>query len=781
LPETSRGTELRALELRDNDVWIAGNPGAEMLHSADRGQTWQAVPTGTTLPISAIQFADARHGWAVGALGQILATTDGGRTWKPQRGERRAALLAVFSDADDVPLEALARFSAGEGYRSVVSLVTRRDLEAGATPPLVVRLREREALLLAGASDVSMGWQQPLMLALDQSAAGKKVDWRQATMDQDRFMPRLEWRLMSDIRCWRPDVIVTQSVEDRDNKPEAQLIHKALLKAVQQAANDNYKTSLPPWQVKRVVAMLGAQRRGTLSLASSQILPQLGHSLSEHVAPARGLLARFAVPTTESTAYNVAWDEGGRDAPLRDFFSGLNVRPGSDARRAPVMEQATSLDEMRRMAQRRQALQAIVAHKSPEQTNRAAWLAQIGTLTRDLDNASAALLLYQLGCRYQASGQWDLAAETFSQVAEKYPGQSGVTAVSALWLLQYYASGELTVRADREGRVQLAKAEQPETAPRGTAALIPVTEDDRAASRKPPSTPPRDEQPPAVGSGAARRQSAITWAQRLETISTQLAAEPCAVLPAARALAAVDDGKSQRLLMGLRRARGLDAGASGAAAESWLGGRTRGANAPKAVWLCRRTAEKPRLDGRLDDACWHGQEEAVELPGVELRSPRRDDEAWPALVQVAYDQEFLYLAATCRKAPCVEYAAAAGPRQRDAELAAHDRIALMLDIDRDWTSYWRLAVDCRGQTAEDCWGDRTWNPNWYVAAGQQANSWTFEAAIPWSELTSRPPQPRETWAVGVERAVPGVGFQSWTTPASAEAVRPEGFGLLIFQ
>ena len=32
----------------------------------------------------------------------------------------------------------------------------------------------------------------------------------------------------------------------------------------------------------------------------------------------------------------------------------------------------------------------------------------------------------------------------------------------------------------------------------------------------------------------------------------------------------------------------------------------------------------------------------------------------------------------------------------------------------------------------------------------------------------------------LQRVVPGVGFQSWTTPAST-AITPEGFGLLLFE
>jgi hypothetical protein len=34
--------------------------------------------------------------------------------------------------------------------------------------------------------------------------------------------------------------------------------------------------------------------------------------------------------------------------------------------------------------------------------------------------------------------------------------------------------------------------------------------------------------------------------------------------------------------------------------------------------------------------------------------------------------------------------------------------------------------------------------------------------------------------VGVQRTVPGVGFQSWSHPAGVK-IRPEGFGLLVFE
>ncbi|MGU3781721.1 WD40/YVTN/BNR-like repeat-containing protein [Burkholderia metallica] len=66
-------------------VVAVGDHGIVVL-SDDDGKTWRQarrVPVAATL--SAVAFADARHGWAVGQWGTIVATDDGGETWSTQR------------------------------------------------------------------------------------------------------------------------------------------------------------------------------------------------------------------------------------------------------------------------------------------------------------------------------------------------------------------------------------------------------------------------------------------------------------------------------------------------------------------------------------------------------------------------------------------------------------------------------------------------------------------------------------------------------------------------
>jgi hypothetical protein len=112
-------------------------------------------------------------------------------------------------------------------------------------------------------------------------------------------------------------------------------------------------------------------------------------------------------------------------------------------------------------------------------------------------------------------------------------------------------------------------------------------------------------------------------------------------------------------------------------------------------------------------------------------------------------------------------------------LRGHDRVSIMLDLDRDFQTYYHLQIDQRGALGEDCWGDQSWNPKWYVAVDSDANGWTAEIAIPLAELTADSIVVGKTWACNVVRVTPGKGVMSWSRPADVDP-RPEGMGLLMF-
>jgi hypothetical protein len=144
----------------------------------------------------------------------------------------------------------------------------------------------------------------------------------------------------------------------------------------------------------------------------------------------------------------------------------------------------------------------------------------------------------------------------------------------------------------------------------------------------------------------------------------------------------------------------------------------------------------------------------------------------------AFDDENLYIAVVCRH-PTGMKKEKVEKRTHDMDLRAFDRVSILIDLDRDYQTYYQLQVDQRGALAEDCWGDATWNPKWFVAVNADETGWTAEIAIPLRELTGEAVAPGKLWAVNVVRTVPGKGVQAWSGPAGATP-RPEGMGVMTF-
>ncbi|MEM8679583.1 MAG: YCF48-related protein, partial [Planctomycetota bacterium] len=131
-------------------VWVAGHPGSRVFRSDDGGETWEGFETGVRLPIHGMEFVDAQRGWAVGALGTILSTIDGGMTWSCQLGAgRRCAALVVAPSLDLVPYAAIAELAAVHGYRTHLLVVNAEPNDRPHHVETRVRLQEAMASLAA--------------------------------------------------------------------------------------------------------------------------------------------------------------------------------------------------------------------------------------------------------------------------------------------------------------------------------------------------------------------------------------------------------------------------------------------------------------------------------------------------------------------------------------------------------------------------------------------------------------------------------------------------------
>jgi photosystem II stability/assembly factor-like uncharacterized protein len=782
-----------AVAARGARCWVAGDPGSKMFVTADGGATWNAHSTGVFTPLRSLAFSDDEHGWAVGDLGVITATHDGGKTWRRQRaGGMRAALLACVADSRCLPLEVIARLSADEGYLSVAHVLNRRDLE-GNRDAAEAQSRLHEAMTRAGGSAGDVAWRFPtrdpgLLFSADQVMEG----WNRA--NDGRGLERLEAQIVAKIRQWRPAIVVTTAPRAAAAGPEhgsaERLVQLAVSRAIDHAADPTWHSEqitlagLTPWKAQKLFAAFPPGEAGTLNFITNNPSSRLGRSYAELAAPARGMFG--CEPGPENIRFRLLTSFVGGENGERDFFVGVPLSPGCEARRPFVEAPPANIDALKRSVQARRNLQAIFTRaERPDAPADTRWLGEVGELTRSLDPASGAATLEQLAERYAGKGQWEAAAECRELLADRYPADPLASAALA-WLVQYYSSGEAQWRARHaQGvvgeRVQTLAGAAPRTkvvAPRRARAggldEQDVTGDMRLAVAVEPVTSLGD--PDDAGSVArvadAWSVRATEFARRLEQHSSSGYADPRVRFPLAasnRTQGLARQADRYSLMLG--RTRQHDAWWRCAEAEQWLANPQ--AIPPKDLWNARRSPVRPRLDGQLNDAVWRG------ATPVDLRSERHDDGDWPAVAMIAYDDEFLYLAASCRSATPPP-AGVSGHRTRDADLAEHDRVEFLIDQDRDWVTYYRLTVDHRGWTADACWGDRSWNPRWYVAQSRSDDGWTVEVAIPLDELVGERPGPKTVWAIGAQRIAPGVGFQSWTLPASL-AGEAEGFGLLIFE
>ena len=286
------------------------------------------------------------------------------------------------------------------------------------------------------------------------------------------------------------------------------------------------------------------------------------------------------------------------------------------------------------------------------------------------------------------------------------------------------------------------------------------------------------ELPPSEGAGTSdldadgRRKRATTLGDYLSKARPALYAEPALRFPLAVAARHLGfDNTADRYFMILAKQETSEGWSTAAEAETWLAKPDQlPPNKPTAT--CKAVAEPPHLDGVLDEAFWQ------QTQPLRVATGAGRDDMTAAEVRLARDERFLYVSIRAPRLAGEDYPVADGARPRDADLSAFDRVELSLDVDRDYSTAFRLTVDCRGWTHDSCWGDTSWNPQWYVAQKATDQDWTIEMAVPWSELAEECPAVLDAWCLRVVRQTSRGHAASWT---GAVDESPESFGLLLFR
>jgi len=611
--EVRRGFDWSAVAQHGSNVWIVGSPGARVLHSSDGGHRWTAQNTDQSLPLHDVTFVDDHHGAAVGALGTILTTSDGGLSWQRSRnGGTRAAFLCLYGEADQIPWELIAQLSGEDGYLGAVELLNRRQSNIETGRELDSR-RLHEATVAVGASAGDVFWQFPLgQRGVDLNANRLVQAWNEAN-DGDA-LGKLEEHIVQQIRMWRPEIVLTHAPSTENEEAVGHLLNQTVLRAVEAAADPTRfseqltHVGLGPWRVKKVVVPTIPGQQGTLQVTKSTFAPRLGRTLSAQSLAPRGILALPEEVTPEVLGFWLLLDHIPQQRGRRDFFSGIVLHPGGEARRmlGPVVTQP---DDQRRAANRHRNLKSILERMTSEPEASDRYLAGLGPLLNDLEPDSAVDLLNRLAQQYHHKGRWSLAAESYSLLIEQSP-QHPLAGEALVWLLHYWSSGEAAWRMHRDAP-QAARRDSaiasttlrqilPEAAPEGPPAIGPTVRLEPPSAAEIATTLPGDR---------AARASEI--GKRIRARDPALFEQPRVRFPLAMAHRKQGYARqAERFFLATRRGRPHDAWWACAEGEHWLVEPK--TVPPKPVWNCTVAAGKPRLDGVPDDPLWQ-QSEAVSL------------------------------------------------------------------------------------------------------------------------------------------------------------------------
>ncbi len=778
-----------------NHYWVVGRPGSVALHSVDRGQSWQVVRTGQQLPLNGIFFIDEQHGWAVGELGLILATSDSGKTWQVQhRGGQRAAVLFLHARPGGLPLDAIAQLGGQEGYLCAALRVTASDLTTAAPDRSSEAARFAAAVRQAGGAAGEMLWAFPVSSHL---LRVPRLELLQAwnTMQQDQAAEQLLRQLVLAIRMWQPAVIITDDSEERPNgfgcdALLAEAVHAAFEKAgdAKTFPEQLSDLGLTPWQAAKVYSVCTTQ--ATVRLDLTTIASRLQAPPREFAAAPAALLAGGAVTLPDWRDFRLLAAHVKDAARHRHLMQGIDLPPGGLARR-PVGDAQEIPEELVKAIRQCSTLRTLAETPASALNDPNRLLSNIGPMLADMPDDMAASTAFAVANRYVRMGQWSMAREIFLLLIERYPVHP-LAMESYRWLIRHNSSSEARHRHEL-GQFLVIESEQHGVPIKKGSTLGRPGDPDAAVPgikmpawkpgmNKPPDLPDlltseRDKQLFLFATKEQVRQwyqSSLVLEPRLAGFGPLLTSDPSLQFCLQVARRNLGDFQTPQKWYSHFISHQPDGPwRSAALAELWLVNRS-GAP-PRPVLTCRYTDQRPLLDGNLNDPCWQSKPSKLQnAAGDTLKE-------WPTEVLFAYDHEFLYLALKCTH-PAHCYTPPVKLRTRDAELRGRDRVSILLDLDRDYCTCYHLQIDQRGCVCEDCWGDKSWDPRWFVALHSEPRGWVVEAAIPLAALTSDRITAGRAWACNVVRVLPGRGVQAWSLPAEVpeESPRPEGMGLLIF-
>ncbi len=794
-PEALAVCDFRCVSAVGAHVWVAGKPGGIVLHSADHGKTWEVQKTELALPINGVQFLNERVGWMVGELGSIFGTIDGGKTWKIRRAAgQRAAVLSLLASPRTEPLDVVALLGSGEGYLCAAVAMMCADAATADPKRTADAARLRQGMRLVGGASGDVGWAFPMAAhAVGLPPRELMASWDR--MHGGKAAEQLLRQTVLAIRMWQPEIILTDAVAPDGPAAEVLVLHAAK-EAFKQAADPNCFPEqltilgLKPWGAKKLYALTRQAQNAQVRLDQSVYCAALDDSPRDFAEPATRIVADDDAVVDRRCFTLVAHRL--QDAEKQtNLMDGIVLVRGGVARRPETAAtfDPTNAEERKRAATTRRLLESFGMNNDAELAGPSKMLGNLLVELKKLPDDVAARTAHALANRLARDGKWAEAREIYGVLASQYPGHP--LAIEAYrWLVCYHASTEARRRIEIQQKLLMQSVAFEPLG--GSASNIRLASGGGVQSSGGPAVQEDSYHLTSPEAVLQWHQACLDLEPKLKAFGPIHSLDPAAwlcFLAARRQVGRHTDAISfirdyfKYTPSAATLPPGIDAWRDCLAAELWLTDRGMISTQPKPMGICKNTELRPILDGKLDDVCWQDAK-PLALKVLSAADDKPDEikafgDLYKTEARFAYDERYLYIAVSCSH-PAGQKVTPVARRTRDADLTGHDRVDILLDLDRDYQTYYRFQVDERGCLAEDCWGDKTWNPKYFVGFESDDTGWTAEFAIPLIELTSDRPAHGRVWAMNVTRVLPGKGILSWSGPAD-ETPRPEGMGLLQFR
>lgn len=459
-PAVAGACDFRAVAASGSHVWVAGRPGTVVFHSPDNGKTWETQKTNLTVPVLGLHFHDAKTGWAVGELGTIARTTDGGKTWTVGRtGGGRAAVLFLHAHGRQLPVELVPQLGTADGYLCAAVGVMSADPATAHPKYGADAVRFGQALRTAGGAAAETAWAFPLPA----HAAGLPPLELMTTWDRahdGKANEQLLRQAVLAVRMWQPEVIVTDAAT-REAGPAEVLVLHAAREAFRQAADPACfpeqitALGLQPWAPKKLYALAGSDPAAAVKYDLTEFVPVLGESSKDAAEAAARLLG--AAPLPQRSLKLIAHRLEGAESHTA-LTDGLTLARGGVARRGePGWKFDAATTEMQRKAtQTRRHLEGLAFADNLDLAGADKALAALGSELPKLPDDIAARTAHAVGTRFAQTGKWAEAREVFALLAEKYPGHP-LAVDGYRWLLAYHAGTEPRRRVEIQQKLAFGR------------------------------------------------------------------------------------------------------------------------------------------------------------------------------------------------------------------------------------------------------------------------------------------------------------------------------------